>query len=111
MRIRWTKPEQQRQYSTRGVYYWVDRVEAWVNDYRIGWITVTYFRVDGDPETQVSDVSASSAVIKTIKREALYCPTKNHQQIIDEALTREHTILKEWIVQQWKSMLEKAGII
>lgn len=108
MRIEWRDPtEKVRTYN--GEQYGERKIEAWVRDYCIGRITVKWSTVQG--EEVITEVNVSSAVIKTRKIYAAYNMPKDYDLVFNQALTGEHTLLKAWIVEQWKSMLEKAGIV
>lgn len=97
------KPASQDRYETHVI-------EAWVNEFRIGWITVTFFDVGDGPE--MNDLSVSSSVIKTRK---LYCNYNGnpvaYNRMGKAAKVGDYSEPQKWIEEQWTNMLEKAGII
>lgn len=85
-------------------------MEAWVKDFRIGWITATFFYIDGD--RHFNDLSAVSAVIKTRKLFANYLGNPVAYHRIERAvMAGDYTEVSKWVEEQWTNMLQKAGII
>lgn len=87
-------------------------IEAWVKDYRIGWITATFFYLDQDPVRHFNDLTAVSAVIKTRKLFANYNGNPlAFSRVGGAAIRGDYSETKKWVEDQWTGMLTKAGII
>lgn len=107
MRIEWKYPKDK---IINTVDHYESRIEAWVKDYCIGWINIKWNCYQSSKKI-ITEITAVSALTKTRKIYATYNTPKDYDLVIEQALTNEHTILRTWIVEQWKSMLEKAGIV
>lgn len=92
--------------------YEVHVIEAWVKDYRIGWITTTFGYLDNSNDRYFNDLTAVSSVIKTRKLYATHLgnPVAYHR-IEKAANVGNYSEPMKWIEEQWTNMLEKAGII
>lgn len=91
--------------------YEVHVIEAWVKDYRIGWITATFGYLD-QGDIYFNDLTAVSAVIKTRKLYATHLGNPvAYKRIEKAAMVGDYTEAQTWVTEQWTSMLEKAGII
>lgn len=111
MQIDWKiKPIKTR--NGDSVKYEIQTLEAWVNDFRIGWINATFFYLPGQPDRNFCEASATSAVVKTRKLFAIYTGNQaEYDRIQQAALVDDYTEIKTWIEDQWTSMLTKAGIV
>lgn len=109
MKIHWKALPAKTQKGDRALYETLI-FEAWVKDFRIGWINASFFYDEGG-DRHFNELSATSAVIKTRKNFATYLGNPvAYKRIGTAAMIGDYTEIQKWVEDQWNSMLQKAGI-